>query len=181
MFAIKNPGPDVRRFPWGGVWKASDRGIGIGATPNPVEWESWGKGTKANIYVGLKTGRRTTRFPNLGTSLGERLVYSLAFGVRTFQVGMDYGSSFVKQMGHYIDPRTKTLGRESKYREESMMVTVFPSPAEGWEKFRQNIRLLGKAYIEELAQQAVIIEWVKDGRTVELGKLAWTPKVKKKN
>lgn len=163
----------IRHFPDGAYWIPTGRPTLTGFRPNPAEWESWGKTTKATLFVGLKTGRRTSLFHAKGIKIPERMVYSLVFGVRTDQVGVQYGSSFIRQMGHYIPPGARSPGQEHRRREPSMQIVVFPAPGESWSAFRRNIREVAEAYIEDLAQQSVIVEFVRDGRVEEIGQYRW--------
>jgi len=143
-------GPRV--FPDGSAFVPSENPVVAGYRLNSSDWESWGKTTRATVLVGLKTGRKTGRFPRVGTVLTERLIYEMTFGVRVYQVGIAYGSSFIRQYGHYIPSGTHSIGPEEKYRERSIQIVVFPAPDESWTLFRKNIRELANRYIEELAQ-----------------------------
>jgi hypothetical protein len=163
----------VYRFPDGSGWVPDEKPAVVGFRPNPGDWEGWGKTSKATIFVGLKSGRKTRFLPEIGTRLPERVVYSLAFGVRTDQVGTSYGGSFIKQKGHYIPPTAMSPGPERKRREDSIQVVVFPAPDEPWRQFKKNIFELGDAYLDDLAQESVIVEFVKDGRVEEIGKYSW--------
>lgn len=142
-----------------------------GARPNS-SWESWGKTTKATILVGLRAGRTAAGYKK-GQKIPERRVYRLVFGVRTDQVGREYGASFVSQLGHYIPEKARKIGTEPKRREPSMQVIVFPGVGENWRTFKRNIRELANEILDWLAQESVIIEYVKDGRIDEVGKLVW--------
>lgn len=165
-------GPHV--FPDGSWWRPRSPPEPIGFQPNPADWQSWGKTTKATIFVGLKTGRRKGRVP-IGEALSERAVYSLTFGVRTFQVGTRYGGSFIKQTGHYIPESAVTPGRERQRREPSLQIVIFPADGESWRTFRTNIRTLAEVYLEEQAQESVIVEFMRDGVIEEVGRFVWRP------
>lgn len=142
-----------------------------GARPNSA-WESWGKTTKATILVGLKAGRAGGGFKK-GQKIEPRRIYRLVFGVRTDQVGREYGASFVSQRGHYIPEKARKIGTETKRREPSMQVIVFPGQGESWGRFKRNIRELADEILNWLAQESVIIEYVRNGRIEEVGKLVW--------
>jgi len=147
----------------------------VGARPNPTKWQSWGRTTKASILVGLKAGRNARGFRK-GDAIPERLIYRMVFGIRTEQVGREYGASFVRQRGHYIPEKARRIGAEPTRREPSVQVIVFPGEHEKWTAFRRHIRFLANEILDWLAQESVIIEYVRNGRIMEVGKLVWKTK-----
>jgi len=144
----------------------------MGWIPNPKEWESWGKPTFVRLFVGLKAGRNTEYFDK-----GDRIlldtIYGAVWKVRVSQVGKKYGSSFIKQVGHYIDPEKPMPKREKEAREDSMQIIIYPSDMETWEEFQENISELVDEFLEVLAQNSVIVEWTKNGRVVDSGEWVW--------
>lgn len=165
-------------FPDGSEWIPDGESRVVGYKPNPAEWESWGKPSRATLFVGLRVGRSTDEFDK-GDRIPERLVYGIVFDVRVGQVGREYGASFIRQKGHYYIPsRSRTLGSESRWREESMQIVLFPTPTETWAKFRENVKEVAEALVNDLGQDSVISEFVKAGRTLEVGKFTWVSKKK---
>jgi hypothetical protein len=176
MKTLKGPNPFVGRiFPDGSRWIPCDEPRVVGYTPNPADdWESWGKTTKATLFVGLKVGRATDDF-HAGQRIPDRLVYGIVYDVRTEQVGEKYGGSFVRQKGHYIPPKARIAGPETRRREDSMQVILFPAKGEGWAAFRRNIKEVVGAILDDLGQKAVIVEWVRGGRILDAGQYKWRP------
>ena len=170
----------TRVFPDGSRWIPDGPPTVVGYQPNPAEWESWGKPTRATLFVGLRVGRATEEFDK-GDKIPERLVYGIVFDVRVAQVGREYGASFVRQKGHYIPSRAGDLSAESRWREESMQVVLYPTPAETWAHFRRNVQGVSEALVDDLGQDSVIADFVKNGRIVEGGKYTWVSRKKRQS
>lgn len=162
-------------FPDGSRWIPMGRPAVIGYRPNPIEWESWGKPSKAVLFVGLKAGRKTRLFVK-GTKFLPRDMYGAVFAVRVDQVGTKYGSSFVKQQGHYIPRYAKVTGEETKRREESLQIILFPAKNERWGMFRRHVRSLVNTLARDFGQKSIIVEFVKDGVVEEGGQYNWKAK-----
>jgi hypothetical protein len=166
-------------FPNGGKWVPEGKPAVVGFRPNPSDWSSWGRPTKAILFVGLEVGRETGSLKE-GDKIPPRWVYGTVFDVRTSQVGKDYGSSFIQQKGHYIPPEAEEPGPEPKRRESSMQVILFPAFSEDWETFRTHVRVLATELLDELGQKSIIGEFMKNGITVEVGSFKWVPSKRKK-
>jgi len=164
----------VHHFPNGGTWVPEGKPAVVGYRPNSSEWSSWGRPTKGVLFVGLEVGRATGSL-RLHDKIPPRWVYGIVFDVRTSQVGKEYGSSFLQQKGHYIPKETIKLGPEPKRRESSMQVILFPAPSESWADFRKHVRVLATELLDELGQESIIGEFMKDGVIVEFGSFAWVP------
>lgn len=162
----------ARTFPDGSMWVPTGNPVIAGARPNPGVWTSWGKPTRATLFVGLTVGRATETF-HKGMKIPDRLLYGLVYEVRISQVGTEYGASFVRQKGHYIPPEATRPGPEKRRREDSMQIVLYPAPTEKWATFRRNVSALTDDILDFLGQDSVIVEYVKDGRIVELGQFVW--------
>lgn len=158
----------------GMLWVPDGPKMVFGPEPNPRErWESWGKTTRATLFVGLKV-ERSTEFFDKGRKLAPIAVYGSIFNVRTSQVGVRYGGTFVQAKGHYIPKRARKVGQERRRREDSMQITLFPGKGETWAEFKRNIADVIEVVLDELGQESVIVEFMRDGRVTDLGEYLWT-------
>lgn len=167
----------MKKFPDGSKFIPSGGPVVVGIHPNPAHWENWGKTEKATLFVGLSVGR-PVRYPS-GFEIPEDWLYGVVFRSRTEQVGVEYGGSFVRQIGHYIPRKAKSAGSEARRRETSAQVTLFPAPAESWVKFVRNIEEVVNAVLESLEQESVIVEYTKGG-IPDIGRYVWSPRWKRK-
>lgn len=177
-YTRRNVPEGYRTFPNGGVWVPSESTPSlVGANP-PKDWDSWGKTTKATLFVGLHVGHEGTGWP-IGHRIPDRMIYGTVYDIRIGQVGTKHGASFVQQKGHYIPPEATEPGPEEAIREPSMQVVIFPAASkdftEPWDVFKRNIKELATAFLDEMGQKSVIIEFVKDGIIEDLGQYEWTP------
>lgn len=169
----------VHHFPDGGTWVPEGREQLVGCKPNPSQWAGWGRPSRATLFVGLKVDRPDKGLPK-GFKVPVDWLYGIVFRLRTSQVGFDYGSSFLRQKGHYIPPQAKAIGSEQKRRESSVQVILFPAPTENWAVFRRNVRIVATALLDQLGQISIIGEFVKNGVAVEVGSFKWVPPKRKR-
>jgi hypothetical protein len=156
----------------GGTWVPKGPRVVIGHRPNPVEWRSWGKPSKAVLFVGLTAGRATKYFPK-GRKFPPRFIYGAVFATRVDQVGTKYGSSFVRQEGHYIPRYAKKPGEEPRRREKSLQIVLYPAQQESWSLFRRHVKSLANVLARDFGQETIIAEFVKDGVVEEVGEYGW--------
>lgn len=134
---------------------------------NPMDWEEWGKPTYVRLFVGLKTGRKTQTFPNIGTPIPEKFVRHFVRDIRTDQVGVKYGGTFVSQIGHWYDKDRKEFTEEP-----SLQIILYPAGEEDYNSFVKNIQYLTEALLDLLAQQSIIYELSNEG-DIKTGEARW--------